>query len=339
MSNNLFTRAVCFGDLHFGLRHNSVVHNQDCIDYIHWLIKQAKDKGADTCIFLGDFSHHRNTVNVHTLNYMMNGLKLLNDNFEKVYMILGNHDMFHRERRDIHSLVVGNQFKNIEIINKITVHKNVALVPWLVEEEWETVESLNATYLFGHLELPGFKMNAMIDMPDHGELNKSHLSKMEYVFSGHFHLRQTKGNVSYIGNPFGHNFSDSWDFERGAMFMEWGGEPEYINYIHGPRFININLAALLDNPDIYLIPKTHLQVVLDVDITYEEAAFLRETYLEQYPDIREFKLIKKQNEDINKSFEGDITMKTVDNIVIEQLTNITSDTYDTAILIEIYDRL
>lgn len=337
MSDNLFNKCIVFGDIHFGLRHNSKEHNEDCIDFLMWMINQAKSKGAETCFCLGDFSHHRNSVNVYTLNYMMQALKLLNNNFTKTYITIGNHDIFWRDRRDVHSLVMGSEFSNIVIIDKVTVIKDVALVPWLVEEEWKEVSQLKTKYLFGHLELPGFKMNAMVDMPDRGMLNATHFKYQDYVFSGHFHLRQTIGNVNYIGNPFGHNFSDVWDFDRGAMFFEWDGEPEYINYTGGPRFINISLSSLLANPELYLIPKTHLQVVLDVDITYEEATALREIFLDQY-DIREFKLIRNQDESTVIT-ETDITMKTVDTIVVEQLLSIVGGSFDSAKLIEIYDRL
>jgi DNA repair exonuclease SbcCD nuclease subunit len=224
------------------------------------------------------------------------------------------------------------------LVDKPVIEGNVAMIPWLVEDEWKNVSNIKSKYIFGHLELPGFKMNAMVDMPDHGTLNATHFEHQDYVFSGHFHKRQTKGKVNYIGNPFGHNYSDVWDFERGAMVMSWDGEPEFLDYTNGPRFISINLAALLENPDIYLKPKTYLQVTLDIDITYEEATFLRETFLTQY-SVREFKLVRNQEDELSKEYSGDITFKTVDQIVIEQLLNIDSDTMDKNKLIEIYNGL
>lgn len=338
ITTNLFDKVVCFTDIHFGLRHNSVEHNQDCLDFIDWLIEQAKAKGADTCIFLGDWHHHRSTINILTLDYTMQALRKLNAAFRKTYVMVGNHDLFYREKRDVHSMVVGSEFPNIELVDKPFVRGDVAMVPWLVEEEWKNVSGIKTKYLFGHLELPGFKMNAMVEMPDHGTLNAGHFEHQDYVFSGHFHKRQTKGKVNYIGNPFGHNYADVWDFERGAVFLEWDKEPEFLDYEYGPRFISINLTALLENPDIYLKPKTYLQVTLDADITYEEATFLRETFLSQY-NVREFKLVRNQEDELAKEYEGDITFKTVDQIVIEQLTNIDSDAFDPNKLIEIYNRL
>lgn len=338
MATNLFKKALCFTDIHLGLRHNSKEHNEDCIDFLNWFCKVAKDKGAETCIFLGDFMHHRNTINVHTADYGIKAMQILNDNFEKTYFLVGNHDMYLRERRDITSSKFATLFPNIILVDEPITTGNVSLVPWLVEDEWKAISSIESKYMFGHLELPGFKMNASVEMPDHGALNSAHLTTQDYIFSGHFHKRQTKGKINYIGNPFGHNFSDVWDFERGAMFLEWDKEPEFIDYAVGPRYINISLSSLLADPGLYLKPKTYLQVVLDIDITYEEAAFLRETFMEQY-SVRDFKLIRTQEDELSKEYSGDITFKTVDQIVTEQLSNIDSGTFDISQLIEIYNRL
>ena len=268
---------------------------------------------------------------------MLDAMKLMNDNFDKTYFLIGNHDIYFRENRSVTSSRFATLFPNIELIDSPTVKNNVALIPWLVDDEWKSIADIDTKYLFGHLELAGFKMNASIEMPDHGQLNHTHF-KQDYVFSGHFHKRQTKGNINYIGNPFGHNYSDVWDFERGAMYLEWNEEPEFIDYDAGPRFISINLSALLLNPDIYLKPKTYLQVILDVDITYEEATFLRETFLTQY-SVREFKLIRKQEDEMLKEFDQDIEFKSVDQLVCECIGSVESPTIDPNKLIEIYNRL
>ena len=337
MKNNLFEKVICFTDLHIGLRHNSKVHLDDCLEYIEWFIAEGKQRGAETCICLGDFMHHRNTVNALTLEYGIKILTLLNASFEHTYFLVGNHDLYLKDSRTITSMKFATLFPNITLIDSPKIIDNVALVPWLVEDEWEQIPDIDAKYLFGHLEIPGFKMNAMISMPDHGMLNATHLNQ-DRVFSGHFHMRQSKGNISYIGNPFGHNYSDVWDFDRGAMFLEWDKEPEFINYVSGPRFININLTALVENPEIYLKPKTHLQVILDASITYEEASSLREIFLSDF-DVREFKLIRNPEEELAVDYNGDIAMKTVDQIVLEGLLILESNKIDPNMLIEIYDRL
>ena len=339
MTTNLFKNVMVFTDIHFGLKNNSGEHNRDCLDFVEWMIEEAKKKDCKTCIFMGDWSHHRSNINLLTLDYSMRALRKLNSYFDKTYILVGNHDLFYRESRDVHAMIIAEEFTNIELIDTPMVIDNVAFVPWLVEEEWKNVSKMKAKYLFGHLELPGFKMNAQVDMPDNGELNSDHFPHQDYVFSGHFHIRQTKGKINYIGNPFGHNYSDVWDFDRGAMYLEWGGVPEFINYTNGPRFISISLTAMMANPDLYLIPKTHLQVTLDANITYEEASFLRETFLSQY-NVREFKLIRNPEESLTATFNGSVTLKTVDQIVVESLTTIDTDSkFDINKLIQIYNGL
>lgn len=338
MSENLFKHAACFTDLHFGLKHNSRLHNDDCMDFINWFCQEAKSRDCETCIFLGDYHHHRANVNVSTLNYIVKSLEILSENFEKVYFITGNHDLFYREKRDVHSLVVGKHLKNIVIVDEILHEGDVAIVPWLVEDEWTSVKSIKSKYMFGHFEIPGFKMNALVEMPDHGQISKGHFKNQDYVFSGHFHKRQAQNNIHYIGNPFGHNYADAWDFDRGAMFLEWNGVPEYVNWEDGPKYISTRLSDVLSRTEELLKPKTYAKVTIDIEITYEEANFLRETLVDNF-NIREFKLIHDLSETEDHEFDGEIVHQTVDQIVSEQLNSIESKSFDKSKLLEIFNGL
>jgi len=338
MSDNLFKRAAVFTDIHFGNKHNSRVHNDDCEAFIDWFIEESKARNCDTCLFLGDWHHHRSNVNVSTLNYTMSNLRKLNNAFENVYVITGNHDLFYREKREIHSLIMGDEFKNIHIIDSPLIKGDVAIVPWLVDEEWKKVKSIKTKYMFGHFEIPGFRMNAQVEMPDHGEIKRGHFKNQDYVFSGHFHCRQAQDNIHYVGNPFGHNYGDSWDNERGGMFIEWGGKPEYVNWTDGPKYITCNLSNVLEDPDKYLKPKTYARISLDVSISYEEANFIKDTFTATY-DMRELKLIHTRGEQEEHDFEGEIMFQTVDQIVVEQITNIDSNTFDATKLLDLYNGL
>ena len=48
-----FKKVACFTDIHFGMKGNSRVHNDDCEAFVYWFIEQAKAHGCETCIFLG----------------------------------------------------------------------------------------------------------------------------------------------------------------------------------------------------------------------------------------------------------------------------------------------
>lgn len=210
-----FKKAVCFTDIHFGLRNNSRAHNDDCENFIRWMTEEAHREGAETAIFLGDWHNNRSNINVSTLNYTASNIKYLSENFERVYIIMGNHDLAYREKREINSLPFGGYLPNVTLVNDILTVGDMTIVPWLVGDEWQSMKRLKSRYVFGHFELPKFKMNAMVEMPDHGGLNAGHFPNQELVFSGHFHKRQQQGNVVYMGNCFPHNYADAWDDERG----------------------------------------------------------------------------------------------------------------------------
>lgn len=335
----LFKKVACFTDIHFGLKSNSSTHNQDCEDFVDWFISEAKEEGCDTCIFLGDWHHNRNTINLTTLDSSLRCLEKLGAAFDQFFWFPGNHDLFYKDKRDIHSSAFGRHIPGVTVVDRVTTLDDVTLVPWLVGDEWKSMKDLKSRYVFGHFELPSFYMNAMVQMPDHGELQRSDLSSPEYVFSGHFHKRQHNGNVVYIGNAFPHNFADTWDDERGMMFMEWGGVPQYRSWPDAPKFRSLKLSRLIEEKDTLMKSKMYLKVNLDIDISFEEANFIKETFVKEH-DVREISLIQdKDNVDILIEDQTDAKFESVDQIVTEQLVNIESDSFDKSTLLEIYNNL
>ena len=332
-----FKQAACFTDIHFGNKNNSKQHNRDCSEFVDWFIEQSKD--CETCIFLGDWHHHRASVNVSTLNHSVENVGKLSRAFEHVYMIMGNHDLYYREKRDLNSLPYAGLFENVTLVEDALVKDDVALIPWLVGDEWKTLQKTKCRYMFGHFELPYFKMNAMVEMPDHGGINAEHLISPEYVFTGHFHKRQNKGNVHYLGSPFGHNYADTWDDDRGMMKLAWGGTPEYIDF-DGPRYRTVPLSRLIDEPDAVLNDKTYCRATLDIAISYEEASFIKETFSQQY-NAREIALIPSKKEEHAQDWKvvDDIEVENVDQIVYNSLNAVDSDMINKKILVDIYNSL
>ena len=336
--NNLFKKVACFTDIHFGLKSNSQTHNQDCEDFVDWYIARAKKEGCDTGIFMGDWHHNRNSLNITTMDYSLRALEKLGKAFDQFFFFPGNHDLYYKDKRDIHSAEFGKYIPGVTVVHKPTTIGNVTLCPWLVGDEWKSIGKQGGKYIFGHFELPSFFMNAMVQMPDHGEIQLDSFKGYELGFSGHFHKRQERQNMHYIGNAFPHNYADAWDDDRGMMILEWDGVPQYINWTECPKFRTIKLSQLIDEADTLITSKMHLRVSLDIDISYEEASFIKEKFISDY-DIRELTLVSEKKEveintDINiQAFES------VDQIVSNQLVNIESDTFDSKVLLSIYNSL
>lgn len=326
-------------DIHFGLKSNSATHLRDCEEFVDWFISEAKSAGCETAIFLGDWSHNRNSLNLFTLDTSLRCLEKLGAAFENFYWFPGNHDLFYKDKRDVHSSAFGRHVPGVTIVDSVMTQGDVTLVPWLVGEEWKNLGKIKSKYMFGHFELPLFYMNAMVQMPDHGELSPGHFVHQDYVFSGHFHKRQNKERIWYIGNAFPHNFADAWDDDRGMMILEWGGEPQFINWPDCPKYRTLPLSRLIDEKDTLMKSKMHLKVNLDIDITFEEANFIKEEFTNTY-DIREISLIQdKANLDNATEESLDNTFSSVDQIVTEGLVNLENGQFNSNLLLEIYNDL
>jgi DNA repair exonuclease SbcCD nuclease subunit len=337
---NLFKKAAIFTDIHFGLKSNSILHNEDCLNFVKWATARAREEGCETAMFLGDWHNNRASINILTLGYSLQALEHLNENFSQTYFIPGNHDLYYRDKRDVQSVEWAKHLSNIHICNNWTTFGDVTIAPWLVGDDFKKLKKLKGKYMFGHFELPGYLMNAMVAMPDHGEVDpKNDLSGFEHVYSGHFHKRQTRGNVTYLGNCFPHNYADAGDDDRGLMILEWDREPVYHAWPNQPKYRVFQLSDVLKHTEVMLQPNMHVRVNLDIDISYEEATFIKETFIDTYK-LREITLIPaKVTELSDYEIAGNIEFESVDQIVFGQLSNIESEQFNKNLLLDIYRNL
>jgi len=335
---NPFSRALVFTDIHFGKKSNSQQFNQDCLDFVDWATKLGQEKGCDRVIFGGDWHHNRASISVYTLTASLKGLELINDRFDRADFIVGNHDLYYRDKRTVASVEWANHIPNIHVHSDIFRDGDMVLVPWLVGDEYKAMRKLEAKHVFGHFELPRFKMNSMVEMPDHGEIQAEDLGGIDYVWTGHFHKRQTRNNVTYIGNTFPHDYSDAWDDERGALILDWDGTMEYHAWPNAPRYRTLKLSQVLDNPEEHITPTSYLRVNIDIPISYEEANFIRETFDQQYKP-RELALIPQKQDEVVFDNSIEIKFESVDQIVHGQLAAVDSEFYDSKLLLQIYENL
>lgn len=333
---NLFKKAAAFTDIHWGLKNNSIQHNTDCTNFVDWFIETAKKQNCETCFFLGDWHHNRAAINIQTLQFSLRGLEKLSAAFDKIYFIVGNHDMFYRDKRDTHSVEWAKHLPNVIIIDEWFTQGDVSIIPWIVGDEWKRLKKMKGKYVFSHLELPNFFMNAMIQMPDYKEIQSEHLHGYEAVFSGHFHKRQKKNNITYIGNAFPHNYSDAGDDKRGMMMLEWDKEPMYFGWPNAPKYRVYNLSDVLDDPAGLLLPDSYVKINLDIDISFEEASFIREKLMPEH-HLRELTLIPiKRDFTDNNPDNSDTQFESVDTIIQTQIESLEQGTFDKKLLLDIY---
>jgi DNA repair exonuclease SbcCD nuclease subunit len=334
---NLFKKAVVFTDLHFGLKTNSQTHNDDCLDFIKWMISLSKEHGCETCLFLGDWNNNRANINILTLNYSIKAIELLSTAFEKIYFIPGNHDQFFRDKRDIQSVEWAKFIPNITIINDFFKEDNVSIVPWLVKDDHKKIEHIRAKYCFGHFELPHFYMNQSILMPDHNEIRREHFHRIGTVYSGHFHRRQTQKNITYIGNCFPHNFSDAGDDERGCMILEWDKPHQFYTWPDQPTYRIFKLSELLLQNSL-LKPRMYVKAIIDIELSYEEATEVKTQFTDKF-GLRDFSLIPKKSDNSENNETIQVAFQSTDQIVSESIKTIEAGKYDPLTLLSIYNQL
>lgn len=349
MANNKTLKKGAFcTDIHFGKKSNSKLHNEDCIRYLEWFCEQVKaDPEIDYVGFLGDWNENRSSLNVATLNYSYRGAKLLNELGMPVYFVIGNHDLYHRHTREVHSIVPFAEFDNFIIIDEPTVveeiERTALFSPFLFNDEYaDMVEYLKIPVWFGHFEFKGFLVTGYsIRMPTGP--NPKDFKGPRHIISGHFHKRQEEGNIIYMGNCFPMDFGDAGDNKRGMMTYDNVAQTrEFIDWPDCPKYISIALTSLLEGT-VKMFPNSRVKCVVDVPISYEESTLIRETFTEKY-DLREFTMeesaeIQKAMEDTEVIDWDENELVSTDDLVLHMLGDIDTPHINNDMLVTIYTKL
>lgn len=286
-------KIAMFTDIHWGNHHNSVQHNLDCTTYIEWFIDKVTQNNVDAIFFLGDWFEHRGAINSLTSYYSINALRRLNSLDIPVLMLVGNHDLYHRHNREIHSAETFRELKNIHIIDQPSKLGDMLLLPYLFKDEYPLIapQVNQSKYVFGHFEFRNFYLTGTNARAEHGYHHKL-FDGPTHIFSGHYHKRQATDNVIYIGNPFGTSYADAGDYERGCCMLDIHTEEvSFIDYEAGPTYLKTELSSLVDEL-VKPRPKARIRCLLDIEVTYSEAQAIKSEFMELY-DLRE--LILEEN--------------------------------------------
>ena len=342
-------KAGSFTDVHFGAKNNSDQHNQDCLNFISWFCEEVRnDSSIDHVIFIGDWYENRSALNISTMNYSYHGAKMLNDLGVPVFFIIGNHDLYHKHTRDVHSVVNFHEFSNFTIIDTPVMVPNIGagavLSPYLFHDEYPTLAKfLNYKTWWGHFEFKGFVITGYnVKMPTGP--NPTDFKGPDRIFSGHFHKRQSQENIHYIGNTFPTNFGDAGDSDRGmAIYNHENNDLQFKNWDKAPHYVKATLSSLME--DNVIIPVgARVKCIVDIPVSYEESAIIKDGFFEQF-QLREFALEESNSlseilsDTLPDLTELELDMSSVDDLVLKMLGSIKSDDIDNELLIDQFKKL
>lgn len=315
-------------DIHFGRRMSSQVHNQDCIDFVDWFCDRVVAEGCTHIAFLGDWFESRANINIGTLEYSYRALKRLNSLGLPIRFCVGNHDLHRRSTREIYSTNMFNEFANVTVVADPTVIDGMLFLPYLFDDEYPALSAYsNIPVWMGHLEFKGFNItgyNMVLDHgPDHGLF-----FRQRHIFCGHFHKRQARDNVVYIGNCFPMDHGDAGDLARGMCIYDVGGDVvEFIDWDDCPRYEKVRLSDVLAGKWNPTHKKAYVKCIVDVDISYSEAQAIKDEIMNSF-QVRDFKL--EENGDLRSALtEGDDSLAveeesmSLDEIVVSSIKGIT----------------
>jgi len=341
-------KPAMFTDIHWGAKGNSVLHNQDCLDYIDWFSSQTVSNQCDSIIFMGDWFENRNSINVATLNASFDGLSKLDRLNLPIYFCVGNHDLFHRSTRQQFSTYHFSQFKNVILINEAKFVDKFAFFPFLFNEEYpamaEGIIKHKSKFVFGHFEFRNFIVTGSDRRIEHGPDHKQ-FAGPEYIFSGHFHKRQASDNIVYIGNTFPTNYGDAWDDARGMCILDVEtSDVDFIDWEDCPKYRKVKLSDILDGKVPDFPTKCRVRCLLDVEISYMDAQTLKDEMVKLF-SLREFALEENTaerkdaiaGEEVLENFDLSSLNDAVIKMLQTGLTNASS--IESKRLVEIYQNL
>ena len=203
-------KILLITDQHFGVRNdNEHFINHYKKFYGQVVIPFIKASGIKEIISLGDTFDRRRYINFHSLD---EAKEMWFDQLIKLgcnhTMLIGNHDIYYKNTLKVNAPheILGEY--NFDVIDKPTTKSydgtDILMLPWICDdnksEVFEAVQRSKAPVLMGHLELNGFEAH-----PGHimeSGMDGTFFNKFKRVFSGHYHQKSTKGNISYLGNPY-----------------------------------------------------------------------------------------------------------------------------------------
>ena len=225
-------------DTHFGARSDSLAFDKYFARfYDEFFFPYLEEHNIKTICHLGDIFDRRKYINFNTLKsckrYFFAKAEELGI---EIHMIPGNHDTYFKNTNDVNSpnLLLG-EYNNIILYEEPTEimldrHK-VLYLPWICGENYDRtmakISETDAKTCFGHFEFAGYDM--LPGMPNQHGMDSNAFSSFDLVVSGHFHHRHSRGNITYMGNPYEITWSDYNDPRGFAIFETIDGSLEYFN--------------------------------------------------------------------------------------------------------------
>jgi DNA repair exonuclease SbcCD nuclease subunit len=258
MEIDMGEKVLLFSDLHLHPHKRSNERLEHCLAALDWVFRTAEERNITHILFGGDLFHDRQKIEVYTYQKTFEVFaKWLVKNKFKIYLLLGNHDLWFNDRTSISSVFPLSALPGVEVISE-PIRKQIAGCWWdfipYTHNPIETLEKLKkqegkAQYVLGHIALDG----AILHGTQHADVAIEHDGDMvrvssaifdayQHVFLGHYHAEQrVTQKVEYIGSPLQLSFGEAFQSKHIIAFDGEKNNKEYIENEFSPKHIVIDL--------------------------------------------------------------------------------------------------
>ena len=249
------TEIVLSADIHCFQHKKSTDRLNDCLEALRWVFQTAIANDVPNVAVLGDLFHHRYSIHVPTYQLVYEVLReYAGEKGLKVWLLVGNHDMWFHEKRNISSIIPLQSIPNVTVINEpCTVDVGdypASFLPYTAnpaEDLKQIVPASGFKLLLGHVAVDGAILNAHAHTfsdvyveqdGDMAKVTEGVFMGWNKVFLGHYHTPQVLNPVvEYVGSPLELCFSDTGQQKHVVIYDMKDHTQRYVDNSFSPKHI------------------------------------------------------------------------------------------------------
>jgi DNA repair exonuclease SbcCD nuclease subunit len=268
-------------DVHFGEHQNNPRFLDMQINwFVNELLPQLNERGIKVLCILGDLFHNKEHTNKLVIQRVYDMFKHDFRNI-RVVISLGNHDLYYRDSREVHSLHVFRDLSNVVVVEKIQSvnmgKATYAIVPWLIPSEKETdlatIGAINPDVVLGHFEFSGFSFNRLYPAR-HGDdafQFAQSASNVKKWYSGHYHTQSQReingASFQYLGAPFQYTRIDAGEIKGWWIHNTETLEDEFIPSKAITKFVTVSYPFGGTSEELELIVRGN---IVEIEVKTED---------------------------------------------------------------------
>ena len=286
-------RDLIIGDLHFGIKSNSVTWLESQLEFFDkQIFKTIEEKEVRRVIFLGDVSDIRYSINQQVGIELQRKFREMVTKFPNImfYIVAGNHDYYSPleefAQYNVYEMIFSDEFlqvhKNLIIVNNdpLLTDDGCLMLPWYWTENPDHIDELLYNYdfsndikaIFCHTDLttwPGARIASFKNTP---------------IYSGHIHfiVEDQLCNLHNIGAALSLTFNDV-NQDRYIYLLEDYKIIEKIKNVTTPQFRRAYNEQIFDLGDDYF-ENSYVQLCISTTNVnkakyVEQLSYLKSTYI------------------------------------------------------------